>query len=189
MACTQTRISYNACSVGTATFFVVACTQTRISYNIDDMDKRLRELWLALRRGSVTITLAAGIVVPQLWLALRRGSVTIDHVWVSVDGCCGLHSDADQLQSKTIETRTWPSCGLHSDADQLQFRKLSPCHKESCGLHSDADQLQSKNVRKITMKSCGLHSDAYQLQYHERSNLLRFVVACTQTRISYNNGG
>jgi len=55
----------------------VACTQTRISYNWLLVSWLSFQLWLALRRGSVTMTGRRVAISAVLWLALRRGSVTI----------------------------------------------------------------------------------------------------------------
>ena len=99
VACTQTRISYNearemgvlppGCGLHSdadqlqcncylqASPVVVACTQTRISYNVTHLSSPSKQLWLALRRGSVTIKVITPRDVIRLWLALRRGSVTM----------------------------------------------------------------------------------------------------------------
>ena len=77
MACTQTRISYNwfsSLGVNARLWLALRRGSVTIAAKIDLADVRL---WLALRRGSVTMRTEIGDIEFWLWLALRRGSVTI----------------------------------------------------------------------------------------------------------------
>ncbi len=95
VACSQTRISYNRVFFEGYGFVVVACSQTRISYNFDVYVDGAWVLWLALRRGLVTINHSKHYIVVELWLALRRGLVTISSRISRSNPSCGLLSDAD----------------------------------------------------------------------------------------------